>query len=193
MSEIVKICKKHGPLTKDQVRIEILVRKGNKELVRCFLCRKENGKQAFEKNRAKKMEYIKKWKNENRDKINERTNELRRINPEINKASREREKVARYRNPERTKRRIGQGIAKRRGITFEQYESLYQEQNGLCKICGKEETRKFKGKVMRLTLDHCHKTNKVRGFLCHMCNVGIGAFNDDINLMLAAINYVKEN
>ena len=44
----------------------------------------------------------------------------------------------------------------------------------------------------RLVLDHCHKTNKVRGWLCNKCNVILGMADDDVDRLAALIAYVKE-
>ena len=61
-------------------------------------------------------------------------------------------------------------------ITLEQYNALFQSQNGLCAICGKPETVVVKGTgtVQRLAIDHCHTTGKVRELLCSKCNRVIG-------------------
>tara|TARA_R100001129_G_C5204711_1_gene214891 strand:+ start:264 stop:710 length:447 start_codon:yes stop_codon:yes gene_type:complete len=40
-------------------------------------------------------------------------------------------------------------------------------------------------------VDHCHETEKFRGWLCHMCNITLGGFKDDIKLMERAIRYLK--
>lgn len=53
------------------------------------------------------------------------------------------------------------------GLSLEDYDLLYQSQNGLCVICGGP----FK---IRPVVDHCHATGKVRGLLCNSCNVGVG-------------------
>lgn len=42
-------------------------------------------------------------------------------------------------------------------------------------------------------LDHCHKTGKFRGWLCHDCNKAIGFFKDDAELMKSAIDYIEKN
>lgn len=75
------------------------------------------------------------------------------------------------------------------GITVEYYENLFEEQNGVCKICGK--TSKENGK--RLCVDHCHITSKIRGLLCDACNVGLGRFNDNLELLEKAVEYLKES
>ncbi len=53
-----------------------------------------------------------------------------------------------------------------------------------CSICGTTDKK--------LKLDHCHKTGKMRGLLCHFCNVGIGLFKDDIAILKNAIIYLEK-
>jgi hypothetical protein len=82
-------------------------------------------------------------------------------------------------------------ITRRRGITVEQYNSMVLDQDNKCKICNRAETRKNRnGETGRLSIDHCHNSNKVRGLLCHNCNTGIGKFFDDIELLKNAISYL---
>ena len=75
------------------------------------------------------------------------------------------------------------------GITLDQYNTMLAEQGGGCAICGSKtdvvETR-------RLAIDHCHKTNVVRGILCTKCNQGIGSFNDDVVLLENAKSYLTK-
>jgi hypothetical protein len=77
---------------------------------------------------------------------------------------------------------------KRYGITPEQYLEMYTKQNGCCAICGKHQTELKK----TLGVDHNHTTGKNRGLLCFNCNITIGKFNDDINMLVLAINYLKQ-
>lgn len=43
----------------------------------------------------------------------------------------------------------------------------------------------------RLSIDHNHKTEKYRGLLCHNCNIGLGNFKDNVELLEKAIQYLK--
>lgn len=64
------------------------------------------------------------------------------------------------------------------GITVEDYQAMFDSQNGVCKLCGLEETTRIsRGEGIRsLAVDHDHKTGKVRGLLCHQCNVVLGQY-----------------
>lgn len=81
------------------------------------------------------------------------------------------------------------------GITLDDYDSLLEEQKGVCAICGKKEVLKQKGKEtpQDLAVDHCHATGKVRGLLCRKCNTGIGNFHDSEEIMLKAIQYINSH
>ena len=74
------------------------------------------------------------------------------------------------------------------GITPEEFDKMYVEQNGCCYLCNKSE----KELSTKLHIDHNHKTGKVRHLLCKKCNSGIGLFNDDPILLQKATDYIKE-
>ena len=78
----------------------------------------------------------------------------------------------------------------RYGITQEQYEKMYEEQKGLCSICGSEGFGV--GDARRLNVDHDHTTNKVRGLLCSSCNNGLGRFKDNIEFLKKAVDYLEK-
>jgi len=68
------------------------------------------------------------------------------------------------------------------------------EEGYKCPICrrGAEEVKGKGGKNNGpWVLDHDHKTNKFRGWLCHTCNRGLGAFEDDPMRILKAVAYVE--
>lgn len=73
------------------------------------------------------------------------------------------------------------------GLTPEKYEQMLQAQGHRCAMCGTDKP----GGRGRFAVDHCHFTRKVRGLLCNLCNLGLGAFQDDTDLMQKAIEYVK--
>jgi len=71
------------------------------------------------------------------------------------------------------------------------YKELFEKQNGVCAICGKEETRKLNGNICRLCIDHDHKTGEVRGLLCQRCNTKLGHL-EDIEFIVKAKLYLEE-
>ena len=68
------------------------------------------------------------------------------------------------------------------------YDSMLESQNGVCKICNSSETGRGD---QWFVVDHCHKTNKIRGLLCNTCNRALGLFKDDISYLEQAIHYLK--
>lgn len=76
------------------------------------------------------------------------------------------------------------------GLSIEDYDRMLEKQGGGCAICGttvpSERTRYF-------TVDHCHTTGKIRGLLCTKCNRGLGLFNDHIQRIQDAAEYLKRS
>ena len=83
------------------------------------------------------------------------------------------------------------GLKIKYGIDLNQYEKLFEEQNGKCKICGTKKPGR-KG-VKRFAVDHCHKTKKVRGLLCMACNTAIGLLNENPILFDKAKHYLAQH
>lgn len=84
------------------------------------------------------------------------------------------------------------GNYRRYGITLADYNEMLAVQKGLCLICTEPETAKFKdGRIKRLSVDHDHKTGKVRGLLCNPCNRGIGYLRDSLPIIKGALNYLE--
>lgn len=53
----------------------------------------------------------------------------------------------------------------------------------ICDICGSSG---------RLTVDHCHTSLDIRGILCHPCNMGLGHFKDDPEILQRAAKYLRK-
>ncbi len=63
------------------------------------------------------------------------------------------------------------------GISLETYQEMLSNQNGACAICGKPETSLSVWNTSKvLSVDHDHKTGKVRGLLCGKCNLLLGIY-----------------
>jgi hypothetical protein len=79
------------------------------------------------------------------------------------------------------------------GIGLDDYNAMFEAQDGLCAICGLPETARIKGRLKALSVDHDHKTGAVRQLLCHRCNRAIGWFGEDPILIDAAAAYVRRH
>ena len=75
-------------------------------------------------------------------------------------------------------------------ITIEQYDKMFEQQNGLCAICGEPETAENQYGVIRLAIDHDHKTGKIRALLCRGCNQLLGCAKENTITLQSAINYL---
>lgn len=80
-------------------------------------------------------------------------------------------------------------------LTLEEYEIILKQQNFCCAICkNKEDIIHDKTKdIRKLSVDHDHRSKKIRGLLCSRCNSAIGLFKESIEIMEAAILYLKTN
>jgi hypothetical protein len=80
------------------------------------------------------------------------------------------------------------------GISAKDYDVMFMIQNGLCAICEKPETVLIKktGKIKALSVDHCHKTDKIRALLCNSCNFAVGNLKDDPIIADKAAAYLRK-
>lgn len=94
-------------------------------------------------------------------------------------------------------------MKRRHGITMDQHQEFIDRQGGRCAICRKEfcDTR-------RPVVDHDHdccpvKKNAggdarrscgkcIRGMLCDKCNRALGSFDDDIEILTSAVDYLRK-
>lgn len=109
----------------------------------------------------------------------------RRATPEGQQAHRDASKRWRESNNERHK---DNNARWHYGVGHGTYDTMLAAQDGKCAIC---ETITPGVRLVRFHIDHCHKTEKVRGLLCEHCNRGIGHFKDDPALLRRAIKYLS--
>lgn len=74
------------------------------------------------------------------------------------------------------------------GITLEEYNRLFSEQNGLCLGCYKHQSQVKRA----FDVDHNHITGKVRGLLCSPCNVILGMAKDNPQTLERLISYLTK-
>ena len=77
---------------------------------------------------------------------------------------------------------------KKYGITFDDYNKMFEEQNGCCASCGDHQTLFTK----RLVVDHNHETGKVRALLCSNCNTALGLLKENEERILSLLKYNRE-
>lgn len=91
-------------------------------------------------------------------------------------------------NPLKGKERAADLRLKREYHTsLAEYTKVFEFQNGRCAICKRPVPT---GKA-RLAVDHCHTTGLLRGLLCWKCNRALGVFRDNLELLIAAAEYLK--
>lgn len=72
-------------------------------------------------------------------------------------------------------------------IKPEDYNRIYDNQKGRCKICDIPQSELKRS----LSIDHCHKTGRVRGLLCQDCNLMLGLAKDRIEILRKSIVYLN--
>ena len=156
---------------------------------------REQAKKWYWENKERALAKRKEWAKNN----SERVKENRRIWWENNKEEQLEHKKKYYQNnkeeiKKKNARHYRDNIDQHRdyhlkrkfGIGLNEYNLLLESQDYGCVICG---TKKPGGRG-NFHVDHCHKTGRVRGLLCHHCNVSLGGFRDDPTLLYNAIDYL---
>src|SRR5215471_6051774 len=84
---------------------------------------------------------------------------------------------------DKTKKR-DQQLRRDYGISLQDFDAILAHQGGACAICRERFTR-------TPHVDHDHDTRVVRGLLCSQCNRGLGCFDDDVEIMESAVEYLE--
>lgn len=79
------------------------------------------------------------------------------------------------------------------GVGIEWYEAQHREQGGVCAVCKQPETvvDNRTRQPKNLAVDHNHKTGRIRGLLCSLCNRAAGAVRDDPATARALAAYLE--
>ncbi len=134
------------------------------------------------KDEAKRKAYLKdyhaKWYQKNKEKRNAQIAEYKKT------------------KPQEWRLNIGRKhhLKTRYTITPKEYEAKLISQDYCCAICGKDVVDNIRGGIpVALSVDHCHKTNKLRDLLCYQCNSGLGQFKDNLEILQKAIEYLRKH
>jgi predicted HTH domain antitoxin len=84
-------------------------------------------------------------------------------------------------------------MLRKHNMTLAEYNVMLQNQNNGCAIC--ECTAEHPNNIGNrwLCIDHCHKTNKVRGLLCNIHNLLLGHANDDPIILRKTADYAEKH
>jgi hypothetical protein len=121
------------------------------------------------------------WRTTNPERDLERMAKWRAANPDYQRKWAEK-------NPRKREKNNFRARAAKYQMTEAELASLLASRGGRCWICGAECREGRCG----FHVDHCHETGRVRGVLCHHCNIGLGHFRDNIELLEKAVLYLKD-
>jgi hypothetical protein len=133
--------------------------------------------------KAQILEYKRGWYAENLERMHRVQADWRSKNKEkiLGYAKKYREKnKAKYHNYH---------LVKKYGLTSADRDALLQSQNNGCAVCGSISPRNKYG----WQVDHCHRTGKVRGVLCHGCNLALGGARESKTILEQLIKYLEKH
>lgn len=213
MDSIVKTCLRCGPLTKEKVyffkdgkRIECkscnlmfqkLKREKNPEKIRAYATSKRYIERDPTINELKctRCQTVKQLHEFHKYMFNIRSPYCRscrnKITKEHHDKTESKEKHKKWYNEKYLNVARNNDYKRRYGITIDQYNQLLKKQNSVCAICKCNEPIKRKDGTCFLAIDHCHKTKQIRGLLCRKCNLGLGMFRENPDLISIVLKYLN--
>ena len=163
---------------------------------------RENNPEKVTRYNDKTKEHRKEYRELNRDSIKTRQQEwyeknkerilfLRKENYYLNTEEIKKRHKAYRDKPLSKERTRNNNLMRQYGIDINGYNQILESQNYTCAICGSNET----GAVGKnhFSVDHCHKTGKIRGLLCKGCNIMLGEAQDDPRILSRAIEYLERS
>jgi hypothetical protein len=82
-------------------------------------------------------------------------------------------------------------VQRKYGVTYTDYLKMLEQQNYCCANLGCKTKEPGAPGRTRFYIDHCHTTNKIRGLLCHNCNLALGHVADDVEKLKGLIQYLN--
>lgn len=148
---------------------------------------KEQNKRYYEKHRQKMIDKSIEYRKLHREEIKLYLKEYRKKN--LAKLKQNQKNYYHNHKEERSKIQRFHNAFQKYGITEGEYNEILKKQNGCCAVCKKPQKDFSKS----FAIDHDHKTGKIRGLLCHGCNVILGFSKEDTKILKNAIKYLGEN
>ena len=105
------------------------------------------------------------------------------------KKGREYHKTAHAQSEEYRRKKRNGWLKRYHKITLDEYEQKLMKQGSKCAICDID----LKPSGGHTHLDHDHKTGKLREFLCTNCNRALGHFQDNVDILKSALDYLKKH
>lgn len=133
----------------------------------CKVCRLEASKQWLSQNPERRRASAKRCYQRHRERNIAKTNAFNERNPE-------------YKQRQHLKRSFN--------LSLEEFNMMRAQQDYRCAICGLHEEEHGKN----LCVDHDHKTGRIRALLCSHCNRMIGFARERVDVLSAAIDYVRK-
>jgi len=135
----------------------------------CKACNLAARKAKYAENPAPYIARVKKWQQENSERLNAYRREYRQ-------------------RPERKLADRDGHLRRKYGIGVDDYEAMLTEQGGTCAICQEPSLTSAS-----LHVDHDHATGVVRGLLCVSCNNALGAFRESQSIFRRAADYLDRD
>jgi len=149
---------------------------------RCPPCRRLQSKADFRKHHEKRISDNNRRYHENSD---ARRARMRKYHSEHLVEAQE------YRKGHRNENTYKSWVSrlKKKGLTPDDYARMLEAQGGRCAICRADKPGQKDNSSW--AVDHCHTTGKVRGLLCHSCNLALGLLGDTLERLETATGYLR--
>ena len=82
-------------------------------------------------------------------------------------------------------------VERKFGVTYKEYSEILKAQDGCCGNPGCKSMIPGAPGRKRFYIDHCHETGRIRGLLCHSCNLALGHVQDKTEKLNGLIEYLR--